>query len=400
MRIGFAILIILAAACDEHAVPDAPSGAPSTEASGGAESGSGPTLSSSTPSTPAEGRRVHLSNNVWDGVCLAHSWQNGGRAGYGTDESAETLDHLESIGVGWISITPFSWMQSQQAPSIRGEHNSAIPEAAESEARVRGVVDQARSREIQIVLKPHIWIRGGAYRGDIEPRDEDGELAWDAWWDSYDAYILYYAEQAAQLDIPVFFVGVELESAIDANPSRFSKTIAKVRGVYDGELIYAANWDEDVPDRIWRTLDYIGVQFYPPISESDSPTTEQLVEGVRRGLSRWRETAKRTGKKLVIAEVGFRAAPDAAKTPHSWPEDADGDGRTPDKDLQRRAYVALFSVLADVRELQGVFVWKYFTDADTDERQSWGFSPRGYPAEDVLRRAYGPDEVGKPAAEQ
>ncbi|MGM0557184.1 MAG: glycoside hydrolase family 113 [Myxococcota bacterium] len=398
MRTAIALAIVLLTAisigCDERTVPDLESPKGNAESSG-EDRAAEPVLLGADSPDQAEGRNVTLPAGVWAGVCLAHSWQNDGHHGYGTAASAQTLDHLSALGVGWVSLTPFSWMPSQQAPEIRGEHNGSMPEAAENESRVSGVIEQARARGIRTVLKPHIWIRGGAYRGDIEPRDERGELAWSAWWDSYDAFITYYARQAAELDIPVFFVGVELESAIAAAPERFLETIARVREVYDGELAYSANWDEEQPDRIWSALDYIGVQFYPPLSDAKEPSTDELSESIRAHLQPWTALSRRTDRPVIISEVGFRAAPNAAKNPHHWPERTDEDGKRVDQDLQRRAYVALFSEIAASDRLRGVFIWKYFTYAQTDERRAYGFSPRNYAAEDVLERAYsGPSDTG------
>ena len=333
---------------------------------------------------------IGLTDDVWTGICLAHSWQNGGREGYGTDASTDTLDHLETLGVSWVSLTPFGWMPSKQASSVRGEHTGSAPDAAESRTRLEKVVAQSRERGMRVVLKPHIWIRGGAYRGEISPKDEQGKSAWTKWWESYDAFVLHYADIAEELDIPVFYVGVELESAIQARPERFLETVVRVRDAYDGELVYSANWDETQSDRIWKALDYVGVQFYPPLSKDAEPTVEELTAAVEERLAPWVELSERIDRPLVVSEVGYRASPDAAETPYAWPQHSDEDGRSVDQEIQRRAYVALFRALGDVQSLKGVFLWKYFTDRDTDERHPWGFSPRGYEAEAVIERAYAP----------
>ncbi len=329
-----------------------------------------------------------LPNQTLRGVCLAHNWQWGGMRGYGTESSAEALAHLDSVGVNSISATPFGYMPSLEATHVRGEHSGDGIFAGETKARLVRLAEQTKERGMSLVLKPHIWVEGGLWRGHIKPIS-DGALDWASWWTSYTNFIVYYARLAEEVGAAVFVVGVELASAIEHDPKPMLAMIARVREVYSGHLTYAANWNEPVPDSIWEALDSVGVQFYAPLSKekTDPPLTE-LRDGVRTNIKPWVEVANRVKRPLSLTEVGFRSARSAVRYPSAWPEKTNDYWSTPNPELQEKAYQALFLELANVQELHSVYVWKYFTDKDTDEEGPDGFSPRNKLAEHVLKKAY------------
>jgi hypothetical protein len=332
-----------------------------------------------------------LPDDVWKGVCFAHSWEDGGARGYGTEASAEALDHLQGLGVGWISLTPFGFMTSVSSTQIRGEHlpDADLPSGAERSRKVVEVARQARERGIKSVLKPHIWIRGGEWRGRIVPENESGAVDWESWWSSYEKWIVFWARVAAEAKIESFVVGVELHTALQNDAGRFIEIIEKVRNVFDGEVHYAGNWNEPVPDEIWLALDAVGVQFYPPLADTFEVPLPEIRRTMKRYLAEWSDVAERNDRPLILTEVGYRSAVSAASHPNAWPERTRGKYAKPDARLQHDLYHILMAELGSLPRLKGVFVWKYFTDRDTDEEGPEGFSLRGKPAETVLGAAYG-----------
>ncbi len=53
----------------------------------------------------------------------------------------------------------------------------------------------------------------------------------------------------------------------------------ELREVYNGQLTYAANWDEYKRIPFWEDLDFIGVDAYFPVSEEKTPSIEQASLG-------------------------------------------------------------------------------------------------------------------------
>jgi len=349
---------------------------------------------SAAPAPAAADSSAPLPDAIWRGVCLAHSWQDGGRSGYGSEANAQTLDHLKSIGVQWLSVTPFGWMSSVHDVHVTGEHQGQMPGAGESAARMSALAKQARERGFKLMLKPHIWIRGGQWRGHISPRSTTKDAAqatdWEAWWSSYREFILYYARQAEALKVEVLVMGVELVSALreDRDGAQLKRTIQAIRQVYSGALTYSANWDEVLEPSRWAMLDYVSVQLYGPLSDAAKPTRAELVSALVQQLASWSKTAAAAKRPLLITEVGYKSAPSAVREPFAWPERLPPEERHPDEPLQALAYEALFEALAKTPHLKGVFIWKYFTNAGSDEEGVMGFSPRGKQAERVIQAAY------------
>ena len=338
--------------------------------------------------TPRKSAAV-LPPDVWRGVCYAHSWEQHGRAGYGSPESEAALDHLQSLGVNWVSITPFGFMGDTTDLRVRGEHDTEGPPGAETAERIIAVTEQAHARGMRVMLKPHIWIRGGKWRGRIKPLAADGTVDWATWWDSHDDWIMHYARLAAQQDIASLVIGLELHTAVQAHPERLVALAGKVREVYAGHVTYSANWNEPVGIDVWRALDSVGVQFYPPLSNERGAWDEtSITKKLRAELDRWGAVADAVQKPLIITEVGYRAADIAVSHPNAWPEKMKADRND---SLQEQAYRSFFDELGRTKRLGGVFIWKYFTNQNTDEGGPTGFTPLGKPAEAVLRTAYSGD---------
>src|SRR5579859_4021637 len=93
------------------------------------------------------------------GVCYAHTWRGGGRDGYGSEASGRTLERLHAMGVDAISLTPFGFMASLSSTEVL----VLQPASGESDERLAHEAARAHGLGMKVVLKPHLWIRGGAW---------------------------------------------------------------------------------------------------------------------------------------------------------------------------------------------------------------------------------------------
>lgn len=322
-----------------------------------------------------------LPAKVHRGVCYAHNYQAEGRRGYGSETSRRSLDELQGLGVDWVSITPFGFMSGADATEVR---HVGDMRAGESDERVVAELVAARERGLSVLLKPHIWIRGGTYRGQIDPGSDE---RWAAWFDSYEAWLVGYAELAAEHGVPILTVGVELASTSARFEARWRTLLERVRAVYPGELVYAANWDEAEQVRFWDAVDYIGVQFYPSLADESGSSEQSLRARLDEHLDELDLLATRVGRPVLFTEVGYKSTADTALRPHAWLERMD-DAPAVDVQAQARCYRVFLAAISERSWARGVYFWKWFTDPDTDEEGPAGFSPRGKPAEAVLRAAY------------
>ena len=311
------------------------------------------------------------------GMSVAHDYGSGGSRGYGSATSRRTLRELSALGVRWVSLTPFGFLDSVSGSEIRLP--STHP-AAENDTRVRAEIRAAHGLGLRVFLKPHLWIRGGAWRGDINP-----ERGWDAFFASYRAFILHYADMAERLSVELLAIGVEIPTS---EADRWSALIAEVRERYRGEITYAANWDatEQVP--FWRELDYVGVQFYPPLANEVGAPETDLRRALTQHLDGLGRLSRAVQRPVILTEVGYKSIVGAEVHPHLWPE---RHGRPePSEPAQAQAYARLFNAVQARPFIRGVYLWKWFTDPESREEGADGFSPRGKLAEAVVRSAYHP----------
>lgn len=318
------------------------------------------------------------------GVCLAHSWQDQGRRGYGSAAGRRSLDRLQALGIRQLSLTSFGYMPTLRHTTIAW---SPAHPAGESFARIRQVAADARARGMTLLLKPHLWIGDGGWRGEIAPDPRQG--GWDAWQRSYEAFILAHAALAQQLRAEWFVIGLELKSSTRARPDWWRGLVRKVRARYKGRVTYAANWDAVEGLALWDLLDAVGVQMFAPLVKGrGAPSAAKVEAEAARWLDRYLVVARKHRLPLMLTEAGFVNYGGALRVPYAWPEHLKQRRPTATGDrLQRLGYQALIKTFGRSPEVLMIYWWKWFSDLNTAEEGPVGFSPLGKPALTPLRRA-------------
>lgn len=302
----------------------------------------------------------------------------------GRSIDAEAISPLAEHHVGWIAQTPFGWQTDSDSPEIRLVVDGQVL-WGETDEGLRITTELARARGVQTMLKPHIWVGRGDWRGNIYMPTDD---AWNQWFANYRTFILHYARFAEANDIPVLCIGTELHKTVLARPHKWSELIAEIRAVYSGELTYAANWYEEfaaVP--FWQELDYIGVQGYFPLTEEADPDVEALVQAWRPHLDALRGVQARVGRPVIFTEIGYRSWHAAAERPWEWPERDDEGGF--DAVLQERLYEAFFRTFWHHDWVAGAYWWKWFPGHSAVGGQGdIGFTPQNKLAAGVMSAWY------------
>jgi hypothetical protein len=311
------------------------------------------------------------------GFCLAHEGYQI-HNGYLSRKSDEALGKLASLGTNAVSITPFTYMPSPHRPS-RFPFSSGA--GSENDEGVVHAVLSAKRLGMCVMLKPHVWLRGG-WPGQVEMKND---ADWDAFFEHYYEWMRHYALLAEMYDVDVLCIGVELGLTTRSQPARWADLIARLRTVYRGGLTYAANWGEEFEQiSLWPALDYIGVNCYYPLSASETASDAELVDGVDAALSKIDAVAARFARPVIITEVGFTSAPAPWIAPHERRRGGAVDGAA-----QARCYEVFFRRLVGRPACAGVYWWKWPTFLEYGGPHDAGFTPNGKPAEDVVRRWYG-----------
>jgi hypothetical protein len=213
----------------------------------------------------------------------------------------------------------------------------------------------------------------------------ESDEVWGLFFEHYQRWIRHYAFMAEMCDVEILCIGVELSRTTRLQPERWRELIRSLRTVYRGMLTYAANWgDEFESTTIWPDLDFIGVNCYYPLSDSQDATDADLQAGVEAAMRKIEEVGECHDKPVVITEVGFTSAAAPWITPYERKR-----GVPVDVQAQARCYEAFFEGLVGRSRCAGVYWWKWPSFLEYGGPRHAGFTPNRKPAEDIVRRWYG-----------
>ncbi len=302
---------------------------------------------------------------------------------YFEDEDRTYLSYFWEIaqaGADTVSLVA-SWRQS----TVRANEVTRSERTPDDE-EVRRAIRDARSVGLDVIVLPILQIDErelGEWRGVLAPTDVG------TWFESYQGFILHYAALAEEEGASVLSVGSELGS-MEEHHEEWSELIASVRAAFSGRLTYSANWDHFDQTPFWSELDLIGTTAYYELSpvEGANPAVEELVEAWAPFMSSVSDLAAREQKPVLITEIGYVSQTGAAW--HPWDYTTSGDA---DLVAQRDLYEAFYRVAYDLEWLGGVVFWTWFGDGGSSDD---GYTPRGKPAEQVVRHWFGAEVSGQP----
>lgn len=282
------------------------------------------------------------------------------------------IDEIAAIGASHVALV-VTWAQ----PDVRAVR-IAPSRATIDDAVLDHAIAHAHSRGLDVLVFPILTIdelRPGQWRGTIQPADID------VWWRSYERFILHYAAFAARHQTAAFLIGSELGST-EGWRYRWYHLISRVERRYSGTLVYSANWDHYQHVTFWNRLDLIGVTGYFELTRNKSAPQAELERAWRRVRDELLAFAAKRDRPLWITEVGYTSVDGAATRP--W----DYTMRGPiDLEEQRRLYAAFARVWTGISRLESVFFWNWYGKGGPDDRD---YTPKGKPAETVLRRWWNP----------
>lgn len=289
---------------------------------------------------------------------------------FGSHPAREALAAVRAAGAGTVAIVPFLWQPRPDAPHvIRGDD---MPDD-----ELRAAIRQARALRLRVIVKPHVWVPQ-SWAGAIEP---GAEADWQTWFADYRSALLAMALIAAQEGADAFAIGTEL--AKTTARSEWVGLIDATRAAFPGMLTYMAhNVDEAETVPFWDRLDFVGVTLYPPLGEDRDRQGRLSV--MNQTAARLDRLAERTGKQIVVGEIGLRSAAGAAAKP--W-ESAEERHASPDPLLQAEVLGDWLGILRRPA-VRGVLIWRWFTDPAAGGPADTDFTVQRKPAEGVLRCAW------------
>jgi len=280
----------------------------------------------------------------------------------------------------YVALMPYSFIRNIETPKI--EFNTNREWFGETENGLLQYAKEFQKVDVEIMVKPHLWLRRGGFTGDLKPNSEEN---WIILENSYRDYILTYAKAAENIDAEMLCIGTELEDFVLNRPDYWLKLIEEIRKIYKGKLTYAANWDEYKRLSFWSELDFIGIDAYFPLSESKSPTLEELEKGWKPHKEEIMRIQKRFNKPVLFTEFGYRSVDFTGRRPWEF----NRMQGSVNLEAQTNGLQAIHNQFWKEDWFAGGFLWKWFHRHDkVGGKENNRFTPQNKPAEELLRKLY------------
>jgi hypothetical protein len=289
---------------------------------------------------------------------------------FGSTSAKLALTNAKELGARAVAIVPFLWQSSPTNPDlVRGTDMS--------DDELRAAIRDAHALGLTVLVKPHVWVPK-SWAGTVDMTSEE---AWQDWFANYRRELERIARIAEQERAEALAIGTELDGTTQR--TEWNALIDAVRSHYSGRLLYVAHNVEGVEKvPFWDRLDLIGVSLYPPLG-ADNDRDDRL-RAMRAVADRLDALAARTGKSIVVGEIGLRSAEGAAARP--W-ESAEEREAVPDPSLQAQVIADWLEIL-DRPAIRGVLIWRWLTDPDAGGLIDTDFTVQGKPAEHILMCAW------------
>jgi hypothetical protein len=284
------------------------------------------------------------------------------------------LDEIAATGADHVELV-VAWYQDDAASTELYAH----PRFTAPDDAVRRAIADARAAGLDVLLFPIVRLRAprspDEWRGTLAPRDRA------RWFASYRARLIALARLGADAGARSLSIGSEL-STLDGDRAPWIDVVSDVRKAFKGSILYSANWDHFRAVGLYDLVDAVGLCGYFPLAERAGATASELVRAWRDLRVELERFAARVGRPLLFTELGYLSQRGGAA--HPWDE---GATEPVDLEEQRRAYEAFRRVwsLPPSATLHGVYFWNWYGWGGATSR---GYTPRGKPAADELRRFF------------
>ncbi|MCY0864838.1 MAG: hypothetical protein OWQ57_07805 [Sulfobacillus sp.] len=293
----------------------------------------------------------------------------------------QSLKEMRRDGINWLSIQVAWFQRTNQSVNL-----FPSPQKTPTDASVSHLIRLAHQMGFRVFLDPFVnSLQGNGWQANFDPRSVP------AWFRSFDHYLHHYAVLAQQDHVDLFAIGDEMDSldAVPAYRPYWLQAIHTVRQAYRGPITYGADFVHYQSVTFWPALDQVGLDAYFPLSQAPNPSLASLKTAwnhIADQIQTWRVTDHLENKPFVITELGYCSETGAAANPGAWYPNLPVD-----LGIQVKLYQATLATIARRPWNRGIF-WFWWANPSNPDWQGGprdnGYTPRGKPAEGVLRRAF------------
>jgi hypothetical protein len=289
--------------------------------------------------------------------------QPGGR---GLLAIAADFPRMALEGITSVSVYVYKYVDDPTATEI---HDGFL---TPSDLEITTLASAAKANGLTMQLQPVLLDDATAsWRGRYVPRDINAFFA------SYDAMILRYADLATKIGASLFYVGSENDKIVGYT-THWQKLIAQVRQHFSGALTYMSTGYTPLNVKFWRSLDVVSISPYFSLGEDATPTYDRARAAWAESHTPYvRSLIKKLKMPIIYGEAGYHSQQHA----FAQPQAAQPVGMLAAPAAQADAYAALLDVLAQEPGVYGVTWWRW---ASTSTITDTSYAPNNKPAECVL----------------
>lgn len=300
------------------------------------------------------------------------------------DKYEKCIDEIAALGADTVQFVVDPRMENGAAAAIYLDMRmTPTPE------QLGKLIKHAKDKNLRVILMPIVLLdnpRGSEWRGKISPSNENG--GWETWFKNYRELMTHFAWIAESNHVDLLVVGSELVSA-ENKVEEWRKTIRHVRSIYKGKLTYSSNWDHYTAVPFWDELDLIGMNSYWVLGKDRNTSVDQIVSNWKDIQADLFKFQAKIRKPIIFLEIGWFSQTNAAHEPWDYTQDLPIDN-----ELQRKLYEGFFKSWYAEPRLGGFSVWEWTPAPDKDDTEgqkltAGGYTPRGKPAEEVLKEYMG-----------
>jgi len=321
-----------------------------------------------TPSptdTPTPILNLPSPENKQKGMNVVSWWHTD----YDSPEAITSLENLRASNNEWMSLL-VTWYQDgiTSTDIYRKEFKT------HSDESLVKMITEAQRLGMNVMLKPHVDLEGGNWRGNIGGFLKEEDYA--KWFASYRSFINHYAELAEQNNVGQLCLGTEFVGLTNRE-NDWREVIRGVREKFKGKLVYSENHDNIENNKWFGELDYIGISGYFPLTKKLDPTVEELKEAWNPHIEKIERVQRKFGKEVIFTEIGYRSV-DGTNI-HPWAK--------VDCIEQADCYKAFFESVWKNSWMHGAYFWGWETRTQTGQDE--GFTPQEKKAQEVIKEYYG-----------
>lgn len=300
------------------------------------------------------------------------------RGQYKDSRAFDSLARLRETGTQWIAFCMTVVQDTWHSTDIRFDY-ARTP----TDQEILASLAEAKRLGFKVCFKPIVNLGDHIWRARISfPAEGD---MWRRWFDSYQAFLVHYAELAARAGCEMFCLGCEMLGT-EHRETEWRETVAKVRTVFPGLLTYNTNHHKEENVAWWDAVDIMGTSAYYAVADGPGAGKEAMMERWAPVRDRLAGLATKYRKPIAFMEVGIRSAAGCAAMPwdflhRDFPHD---------EDEQANFYDSCLETFKDQDWFAGWFWWDWPAMVYPREqgKSDNGFCIHGKKAEEVLARHY------------